>query len=91
MPEHISSAEEIQQMLRTLREGLLKLRAQSSVGPPRLCIIARSEQDGFTPGEVAAGLEDAVQALLGEVYGATQVYHVDSFEKFYDTDFIRSV
>lgn len=91
LSEHISTAAEIEQMLATLRQGLLGLRGQSSIGPPSLCIIARSEQDGFTPGEVAANLEDAVQALLVEVYGETQIYHINSFEKFYDTDFIRSV
>ena len=91
LPEHISTAEQIQGMLHTLRDGLIKLRSQAAIGPPSLCIIARSEQDGFTPGEVAAGLEDSVQALLREVYGETQIYNVDSFEKFYDTDFIRSV
>ncbi len=92
LPDHVSTAEEIALMLQTLREGLFSLlHSDSALGPPSLCIIARSEQDGFTPGEVAAGLESSVLALLSEVYGETKVYNVPSFELFYDTDFIRSV
>jgi hypothetical protein len=90
LPEHVSTAEEIEQMLRALREGLAALHTQG-MPPPSLCIIARSEQDGFTPGEVAAGLEDSVQAMLKDVYSETKIYNVTSFEKFYDVDFIRSV
>lgn len=92
LPDHISTAEEIAQMLQILREGLVSLlQAEIAIGPPSLCIIARSEQDGFTPGDVAAGLESSVLALLKEVYGETQVYNVPSFELFYDPDFIRRV
>ena len=97
LPDHVSTAEEIALMLQTLRQGLSSLLQSHSDGsallgrPPSLCIIARSEQDGFTPGEVAAGLESSVLALLSEVYGETKVYNVPSFELFYDTDFIRSV
>lgn len=91
LPEHVSTADEIEAMLRTLREGLAALLQQGRIGPPSLCIIARSEMDGFTPGEVAVGLEDSVHALLREVYGDTKIYPVPSFEKFYETDFIRSV
>jgi len=92
LPDHVSTAEEIALMLQTLQEGLSSLlHGDSTLGPPSLCIIARSEQDGFTPGEVAAGLESSVLALLSEVYGETKVYNVPSFELFYDTDFIRSV
>lgn len=92
LPDHVSTAEEIAQMLQTLRDGLSSLlHTNTAMGPPSLCIIARSEQDGFTPGDVAADLERSVLLLLEEVYGETKLYNVPSFELFYDTDFIRSV
>jgi hypothetical protein len=91
LPEHISSAEEIAAMLEALREALQVQLQYGFCRPPALCIIARSEQDGFTPGAVAAGLEDSVVAMLRKVYGEVHVHVVESFESFYDPQFIRSV
>lgn len=91
LPEHISTAEEIATMLQQLKEALeLQLHA-GFCRPPALCIIARSEQDGFTPGAVAAGLEESVLDVLRAVYGELKVLSVPSFEVFYDPQFIRKV
>lgn len=91
LPEHISSSDEIKSMLTALRDGLQALLSHGLYSAPALCIIARSEEDGFTPGEVAADLEEAVIAVLHDVYGDLQLYPVKSHEDFYNSDFIRSV
>jgi hypothetical protein len=91
LPEHISSAEEITAMLEALREALEVQLRHGFCKPPALCIIARSEQDGFTPGAVAAGLEGSVLAVLQKVYGEVEVHVVESFQSFYDPQFIRRV
>jgi hypothetical protein len=90
LPEHESSAEEISAMLDVLHRTLKchKDRTQQS---PRLCIIARSEQDGFTPTAVAANLESSVIDVIGSVYGSTKTIVIESFEQFYDPSFIRTI
>lgn len=91
LPEHISTAEEIADMVNEFREALQVQLLTGLRKPPCLCTIARSEQDGFTPGSVAAGLEEAVLNVLREVYGQIKLFNVPSFECFYDVNFIRSV
>lgn len=90
LPEHISTAEEIECMLRELQRALDE-RMRDGWSFPACCIIARSEQDGFTPELVAADLELSVLEMLQAVYGELKVLRVPSFEVFYDHEFIRSV
>lgn len=90
LPEHISTPEEIKCMLRELQSAL-EGHARSGWSLPSCCIIARSEQDGFTPGLVAAELEQSVLEMLQTVYGKLKVLRVPSFEVFYDPEFIRGV
>ena len=91
LPEHISTEEEIRSMLDKLRNTLQDMLHARLCMPPALCIIARSEQDGFTPGPVAAGLETSVLKVLEEVYGNLHTIQVPTFELFYDPAFIRTV
>lgn len=93
LPEHISTAEEISQMIADMEGALTQvLQGPTDLHPsPALCIIARSELDGFTPGADASNIESLVLAMLRRVYGEIKVYPVPSFEVFYDPAFIRSV
>jgi len=84
-PEHISTPEEIVAMLAAFQAALMPLRSN----PPKFCIIARSEEDGFTPDAVALSLEAGVIAAIGEAFGAPKVMVVKSFEDFYDIDWVR--
>lgn len=91
LPEHESTEEEIKCMLGDLRSVLQELLKEGLCIPPALCIIARSEHDGFTPGCVAPMLESAVLKVLDEVYGELRILQVPTFEMFYNPTFIRTV
>lgn len=91
LPCHISSEQEIETMMAEF--GMALARHQYSVGstPPALCIIARSEEDGFTPKQIATELEVACVKVLQDVYGNVQVHNVSSHEDFYNPKFIRKI
>jgi hypothetical protein len=91
LPEHISTAEEIASMLQALQKALEWHMHSGLRSPPAFCIIARSEQDGFTPEVVCGNLEASVLEVLRNVYGEVKVLRVPTHEVFYDPQFIRSV
>lgn len=87
LPDHVSTAEEIEVLIAIFRTTLLKM----SHHPPRFSIIARSEVDGFTPNAVAAKLEASVLAAIEKAFGIIKVHYVKSHDDFYDVNFIRKI
>jgi len=87
LPDHISTPDEIEELLFRFRSTLQSL----SHKPPKCCIIARSETDGFTPSEVALNLQASVLATIEHAFGAIKVLNVQSQDDFYDPTFLRSI
>lgn len=68
LPDHESSEQEIQDMLKGLRD-FLQPTTNDPPPPPCLVTIARSSDDGYTPATVVDWLEEQVVNLIKEVYG----------------------
>jgi hypothetical protein len=50
---------------------LLILSPQPAAGPPCLILVARSGEDGYTPGGVVELLQGGVLGVVADVFGAT--------------------
>jgi hypothetical protein len=87
LPDHESTPDEIEELLSSFRNTLQSL----SHKPPKCCVIARSEMDGFTPSDVALNLQASVLAVIEHAFGAIKILHVQSHENFYDPAFLRSI
>ncbi|KAF4702047.1 hypothetical protein FOZ63_003785 [Perkinsus olseni] len=80
LPVHQSTEEE---MAKSLAELERVLRSRYS-GPPGLIIIARSEEDGFTPPAEVDDIQGRVTDLLHRLYGSCRIIPISCTEDFYD-------
>lgn len=70
LPHHVSTKEEIEGLLQSIRV-LLK-----NMPKPTLVTIARSSLDDYCPSEQVDAIQEKVLSLLGFVYGTLDV-HLD--------------